>query len=228
MADNNTFGPKPKIVNLGGTIEGFPQVPNINIPTGSKGPTPSATDLYLQAAYAGGKPKGIEAIPSSSIYSGDRYAAVRPGEDLEEMYGQQQSSVDKWKNGAIKFFGTATASLVSGTAGLVYGVGSAIKDGKFSSLYNNEMTRNMDETFIKGLEDTAPNYYTTKEKDADWWSPDNIWTANFFSDKLMKNLGYTVGSLGGGVAWAKLLKVLGTTNALVRAGYGLESVTAAE
>lgn len=228
MADNNTFGPKPKIVNLGGTIEGFPQVPNINIPTGSKGPTPSATDLYLQAAYAGGKPKGIEAIPSSSIYSGDRYAAVRPGEDLEEMYGQQQSSVDKWKNGAIKFFGTAASSLVAGTAGLVYGVGSAIKDGKFSSLYNNDVTRKMDETFIKGLEDAAPNYYTANERDADWWSPDNIWTANFFSDKLMKNLGYTVGALGGGIGWAKLLKTLGTTNALVRAGYGLEAVTAAE
>jgi hypothetical protein len=217
-----------KIVNLGGTIEGFPNTPVVNTDIRqSKGPTPSITDLYTQGLSTV-KPAGIEAIPTSNLYSGDRYAAVRPGEDLEEMYGQQQSSADKWKNGAIKFFGTATASLVSGTAGLVYGVGSAIKDGKFSSLYNNDLTRKMDETFIQGLEDTAPNYYTAKEKDADWWSPDNIWTANFFSDKLMKNLGYTVGAIGGGVAWAKLLKTLGTTNALVRGGYGLEAVTAAE
>jgi len=217
-----------KIVNLGGTIEGFPNTPVVNTDIRqSKGPTPSITDLYTQGLSTV-KPAGIEAIPTSNLYSGDRYAAVRPGEDLEEMYGQQQSSMDKWKNGAIKFFGTATASLVSGTAGLVYGVGSAIKDGKFSNLYNNDLTRKMDETFIQGLEDTAPNYYTAKERDADWWSPDNIWTANFFSDKLMKNLGYTVGAIGGGVAWAKLLKTLGTTNALVRGGYGLEAVTAAE
>ena len=217
-----------KIVNLGGTIEGFPNTPVVNTDIRqSKGPTPSITDLYTQGLGTV-KPAGIEAIPTSNLYSGDRYAAVRPGEDLEEMYGQQQSSMDKWKNGAIKFFGTATASLVSGTAGLVYGVGSAIKDGKFSSLYNNDLTRKMDETFIQGLDNTAPNYYTTKERDADWWSPDNIWTANFFSDKLMKNLGYTVGALAGGVGWAKLLKTLGTTNALVRGGYGLEAVTAAE
>lgn len=217
-----------KIVNLGGTIEGFPNTPVVNTDIRqSKGPTPSITDLYTQGLSTV-KPAGVEAVPTSNIYIGERYAAVRPGEDLEEMYGQQQSSMDKWKNGAIKFFGTATASLVSGTAGLVYGVGSAIKDGKFSSLYNNDLTRKMDETFIQGLEDTAPNYYTTKERDADWWSPDNIWTANFFSDKLMKNLGYTVGALAGGVGWAKLLKTLGTTNALVRGGYGLEAVTAAE
>jgi hypothetical protein len=217
-----------KIVNLGGTIEGFPKTPVVNTDIRqSKGPAPSITDLYTQGLSTA-KPTGVEAIPTSNLYVGERYAAVRPGENLEEAYAQQQSSADKWKNGAIKFFGTATASLVSGTGGLVYGIGDVFKTGKFSSLYNNEMTRNMDKTFIQGLEDVAPNYYTAKEKDADWWSPNNIWTANFFSDKLLKNLGYTVGALGGGVAWAKLLKILGTTNALVRAGYGLEAVTAAE
>lgn len=217
-----------KIVNLGGTIEGFPNTPIVNTDVRQpKGPTPSITDLYTQGLSTV-KPTGVEAIPTSNLYVGERYAAVRPGEDLEEMYGQQQSSLDKWKNGAIKMAGTAAASFVSGTAGLIYGIGDVFKTGKFSSLYNNDMTRKMDETFIQGLEDVAPNYYTNKEKDADWWSPDNIWTANFFSDKLMKNLGYTVGALGGGVAWTKLLRTLGTTNALVRSGYGLEAVTAAE
>ena len=217
-----------KIVNLGGTIEGFPNTPVVNTDVRqSKGPTPSITDLYVQGLSTV-KPTGVEAIPTSNLYIGERYPLVRPGEDLEEMYGQQQSSLDKWKNGAIKMAGTAAASFISGTAGLVYGIGSAIKNGKFSNLYNNDMTRNMDETFIQGLEDIAPNYYTAKERDADWWSPDNILTANFFSDKLMKNLGYTVGALGGGVAWAKLLKTLGTANALVRGGRGLEAVTAAE
>lgn len=217
-----------KIVNLGGTIEGFPNTPVVNTDIRDpKGPRPSITDLYTQGLSTV-KPTGIESIPTSNLYVGERYPLVRPGEDLEEAYGQQQSWVDKWKNGAIKMAGTAAASFVSGTAGLVYGIGSAIKDGKFSSLYNNDMTRNMDKTFIQGLEDKYPNFYTAKERDADWWSPDNIWTANFFSDKLMKNLGYTVGALGGGVAWAKLLKTLSATNSLVRAGYGLEAVTAAE
>ncbi len=217
-----------KIVNLGGTIEGFPNTPIVNTDIRqSKGPTPSITDLYTQGLSTV-KPTGVEAIPTSNLYVGERYAAVRPGEDLEEAYAQQQSSLDKWKNGAIKMAGTAAASFVSGTGGLVYGIGDVFKTGKFSSLYNNDMTRNMDKTFIQGLEDVAPNFYTAKEKDADWWSPDNIWTANFFSDKLMKNLGYTVGALGGGMAWTKLLRTLGTTNALVRSGYGLEAVTAAE
>ena len=33
-----------------------------------------------------------------------------------------------------------------------------------------------------------PNYYADKEKNAAWYSTDNLFTANFLFDKLIKNL----------------------------------------
>ena len=56
-----------KIVNLGGTIEGFPNTPVVNTDIRqSKGPTPSITDLYTQGLSTV-KPAGIEAIPTSNL-----------------------------------------------------------------------------------------------------------------------------------------------------------------
>ena len=52
-----------------------------------------------------------------------------------------------------------------------------------------------------------PNYYTDKQKNASWYSPDNWFSANWLFDKLVKNSGYAVGAmLGGNIANAGLLR----------------------
>jgi hypothetical protein len=218
-----------KIVNLGGTING-PRTPIVpDVPSGMgnvAGADASFDDLFTQGLGAS-KFKGKENIPVSSFYTGNRYPESRPFTDVEEMAAQQQSTVDKWRNSVGKMAGVAATSFVSGTAGLVYGIGAAWKDQKFSSLYNNDVTRAMDDS-MKYLEDYAPNYYTKNETDAEWYSPDNLLTANFWGDKVFKNLGYALGALGGGVAWGSALKAIGLTNKLVQAGAGMEAATAAE
>ncbi len=217
--------PEEKVVNLGGTIEGFPVQQTGSFNGGNGVPASlSVSDIYNSI---GKKPVGRPSISVNSFYTGDRYESALPGTDTEEMAAQQQSSGAKWVNAIGKMAGTATGSFVSGTAGLVYGIGKAAYDGKFSSLYNNEVTQSMDE-MSKYLEDALPNYYTAKEKNADWWSPDNLFTANFWADKVLKNIGYSAGALAGGVAWSSLFKAIGLTNQLVKSGKALELVTETE
>jgi len=220
--------PEEKVVNLGGTIQGFPKTPIVpDVPTGDPLAGKMSVNDMTRSMLSGIKTKGVADIPMSSIYSGSRYTETRPGTDYEEMAGQQQSAWDKWRNASGKMLGIAATSFVSGTAGLVYGIGSAIKNQRLASLIDNDVTRAMDNVSTS-LEDVAPNYYTHAEQDAEWYSPKNILTANFWSDKVLKNLGFSLGAMGGGIAWGSLLKGIGLTNALVKAGQGLEAATAVE
>ena len=225
--------PEDRIVNLGGSIEGFPETqvsPNIPSPLPTTGGQPGATksfdDLFSEG-LATVKFKGKENIPLSSVYTGSRFPESRPGSDPEEMAARQQEWTDKWGNSIAKFAGTTATTFVSGTAGLLWGIGSAATDWKFSSLIKNDVTDSMDQA-MKEFEDYAPNYYTQNEKDAEFLSSDNLLTANFWGDKVFRNLGYSLGSLGGGLVWSKLFKSIGLINSLVKTGKGLETATAVE
>jgi hypothetical protein len=212
-----------KIVNLGGTIEGFPKMGNIP----SDVPKEMSIDDMFMKGLSSVKSKNVEDIPLSSFYIGDRYPETRPGTDYEEMAAQQQSAWSKWKNSIAKTAGVAATSFVSGTAGLLNGIGSAIVNWDFSKLYDNSTTRLMNRS-MEEFEDYAPNYYSKNEQDADWWTPTNLLTANFWGDKVLKNLGYSLGAIGGGVAWSKAFKLMGLTNTMVKAGAGMEAATAVE
>ena len=216
-----------KPVNLGGTIQGFP----VYTPQSGGGvgvPKQSGTPTF-EELVANFRPsdKGAGNIPASSFYSGNRYTKSLPYTDTEEMAGQQQSSWDKWGNGLSKMVGTAATTFLNGTLGTIYGIGAMARDGRFASFYDNEVNRSLDD-FNKRMEDALPNYYTHAEQDASWYSPKNIMTANFWSDKVVKNLGFSIGAMAGGVAWGAVLKGIGLTGRLIQAGKGLETVEAVE
>jgi len=225
MPDNRQRPSNPHSVTLG-----LPKTPTIEMPAttdvGAGNKNMSVNEMFLMNASKV-SPKGISDIPASAIYQGNRYDETRVGTDYEEMAAQQQSALSKIGNDVVKFAGVAGTSFVSGTAGLVYGVGSAIKNQKLAPLIDNDVTRSMDNV-MTNLEDQLPNYYTHAEQDAKWYSPDNILTVNFWTDKVLKNLGYSVGALAGGVAWGSVLRGIGLTNRLVQAGKGLGAATAIE
>jgi hypothetical protein len=211
-----------KIVNLGGVNRPIPspgilQNPGNQVPGNSLSPR----DMFL-GIMKENQSTSIPNIPVSSFYTGSRYEQTRPFTDFEEMAAQQQSGFEQFRNGIGKMVGLGATSFVSGTAGLLYGIGSAASTLKFSNLYNNPVTQMMDQA-QSGLEDYLPNYYKKSEQDAEWWSPDNWYTANFWGDKVFKNIGYGVGSIAGGAAWSKVFKLIGQANGLVRAGKGLEA-----
>lgn len=211
-----------KIVNLGGVNRPIPspgilQNPGNQVPGNSLSPR----DMFL-GIMKQNQSTSIPNIPVSSFYTGSRYEQTRPFTDFEEMAGQQQSGFEQFRNGIGKMVGLGATSFISGTAGLLYGIGSAASTLKFSNLYNNPVTQLMDQAQA-GMEDYLPNYYTKAEQDADWWSPNNWYTANFWGDKVFKNIGYGIGSIAGGVGWSKVFKLIGQANNLVRAGKGLEA-----
>lgn len=211
-----------EIVNAGGVSTPIPP-PRVLANPGNQipGNSPSPRDMFL-GIMKQNQSTSVAPIPASSFYTGKRFEQTRPFTDYEEMYAQQQSGFEQFRNGLTKMVGLAGTSFVSGTAGLLYGIGSAASTLKFSNLYNNPVTQLMDQAQA-GMEDYLPNYYTKSEQDAEWWSPDNWYTANFWGDKVFKNIGYGIGSIYGGAAWAKVFKLIGQTNSLVRAGKGLEA-----
>ena len=228
-------------LNLGGVIEGSPAQTKVyqgpDIPVGNSqvaGTNMSFQDMFREMTYnadadmSGGR-KRAEAVPLSSIYTGSRYASSRPYEEpmLEEMYAKNQSGVSQLINGSLKMAGTFSAALAGGTAGILYGMKDFYKTGKFSSLFDNEANRMADD-FTKKLEDVLPNYMSQNEKDADWWSPDYLLTPNFVADGLLKNLGYSYGTIVGGKMWVKALNSVGIIDKLVKVGKGLEAAVAVE
>lgn len=219
------------LINRKAVAVGLPKTPIVPFFPSSPGGGGEAQGMsvndYFSAKLNAVKPKGIEDIPLSSFYIGDRYPETRPGTDYEEMAGQQQSSLDKLANGTIKMLGSATTSFASGTVGLVYGLLASPFEQRLATIIDNDVTRMMD-NMSKKLEDVLPNYYTKAETNAEWYSPDNILTANFWSDKIIKNLGFSLGALAGGVAWSSIFKSIGLTNSLVKAGAGMEAATAVE
>ncbi len=164
--------------------------------------------------------------PSEVDRSG-RYDRWLLGVDNENLQGELQSNWDKAANALLKGTSLAVTTFVQSTIGLLNGVGSAIADGRLASFYDNPMNRALDE-FNKNLENSMPNYYTNKEKNAEWYSPDNWFSANFVFDKLIKNLGFTAGAALSGMGYASLLGRISTLSKAMSVGKTAEALAATE
>lgn len=127
-------------------------------------------------------------------------------ENTNEIRAQRQGTLDKIGNDIVKFAGTTLSSL-SGIVSVPVGLGSAVMSGRFADIYDNAIT-NQTDNLNKSLEENFPNYYTKKEQEASLISPSYWFTTNFLFDKIGKNLGYTVGAIGEGMATAKTLSKL--------------------
>lgn len=182
----------------------------------------SVLDKYKPKAPTGGlNPFSGGITPAMEVPTGQggtRFPYYSPFvPDNEDLLGSYQSWYSKAGNGILKGAGLALSTFLNGTAGLIVGVGQAAADGKMSSLYDNDFTRSLDKV-NEFMESRFPNYYSAKERDAAWYSPDNLFTANFLFDKLIKNLGFTVGALGAGLTYSAALRSLGLFSKVASAG----------
>lgn len=145
--------------------------------------------------------------------------------NLKERRGQSQTAGDKFVNGLIQASGKALSSLEKGTAGTIYGVGAVLssinsdKGVQFSKLYDNIITRGMDEMEAK-ISGSTPLYSTQEYESLPWYK--KLTKANLWYGDVLSGVGYTAGSLatgyGANAAFRNLAKGLGvtgkTTNAL--------------
>ena len=157
-----------------------------------------------------------------------RYDFFMPGDfDNEDAVAQNQSFGSKMVNGVGKGLLLTGTTFLQSTVGLVNGAAKAIADGKFSSFYDNEFNRALDE-INKKAEDALPNYYTAAERDASWYSPKYWATGNFMWDGVVKNLGFAAGAALSGGAYTKALSSLPYASRLFSVGKSAETLAATE
>ena len=134
-------------------------------------------------------------------------------QNLGDIRAENQPWYAKVSAGLAKGVILAGTTFLDGTLGLLFGAGTAIKEGRWSGLWDNNFSKAM-QAVNEGFEDVLPNYYTRAEQEQPWY--ENIFTANFLGDKFIKNLGFTVGAFySGGVTAAglkatKLPQLIGT------------------
>ena len=128
----------------------------------------------------------------SDVYN-PRYRSILPGEDSEEAFAKAQPWFKQWGNAIAKMSATAAGTFVNGIM--------AIPDGISGNPYNTTMGNSID-TWLKNLEDTFPNYYTKWQQDHPFMSalPFSGGFSNFWGDKFLKNIGFTIGAIGSAVA----------------------------
>lgn len=216
----------PKVVNPGVTY------PDLVKRIDTSYTTPSANEgvpyadifnsLLQKGAPVAGNERVFPVVPSAEVDLSGRYPRFYPGMDNEEIYAQSQGGWEKAKNGVIKMAGTALATFIDNTAGLVYGIDQSTKEGKIKPLYDNDITNSLNE-WTSHLEDKYAHYKTLRERNGHWWEPANLFTGNFLWDNIVKNLGFSIGAYASGFAWAGALKAIGLTGKIMSTGAKMAS-----
>ena len=133
--------------------------------------------------------------------------------DIQDMRAENQPWYAKIGAGIGKAVVYAGTTFANGTAGLLYGLGKWAAGGNFSDVWNNEVTVAMDD-IMKASELSMPNYRTQYEQEHPM-ALENIFSANFLGDSIIKNIGFLVGAYYSGGIFSKgaglLLRAVGAS-----------------
>lgn len=167
---------------------------------------------YIQPSdviYEGGEQSSIyiqshgKDTYGSSIFD-NPYINEEEFHNLGDIRANNQPWYAKVGAGLAKGAVLAGTTFLDGTVGLIFGAGTAIGEGRWSGLWDNDFSKAM-QSANEWFEQALPNYYTRAEQEQPWY--ENIFTANFLGDKFIKNLGFTVGAFYSGGVTAAGLKV---------------------
>lgn len=169
------------------------------------GANTAPTSLYDARAHAEQmvtSPLGSSDTPWGESVFDEATATGAQFQELGDIRAENQPWYSQIGNGLAKGAILAGTTFLDGTVGLVLGAGTAIKDWRWSGLWDNDFSKAM-QSVNEWSEQALPNYYTEAEQEQPWY--ENIFTANFLGDKFIKNLGFTVGAFySGGVTAAGL------------------------
>ena len=128
-----------------------------------------------------------------------KFPTYKQGRDNYEYAGQNQTTTDKWVNGAEKAILKTGNAVLGGTVGIVYGLGAALNEGSFSALYDNDFSNKLADWDEK-LNYQLPNYYTKQENNSGIFG--QMGYANFWADKFLGGLSFTAGAIVSEAIWA--------------------------
>jgi len=159
--------------------------------------------------------KLLPTVTASELYENRRYDNYSADTlDIEDQNANAQSNWEKATNGILKGANLA-ATTVAGGFGMLYGAATSPFTGRFADIWDNPIMRKLDAYNTEVDQNFLPNYYSNKEKNAEWYSTDNWMTTNFLFDKLVKNSGFAVGAMVSGNIANAALK---TSGAVIGAG----------
>ena len=159
-------------------------------------------DPYRQAEQEISSPLSGTTTPWGESMFDEPTATEAQFQELGDIKANNQPWYAQIGAGLAKGAILAGTTFLDGTVGLVLGAGTAIGEGRWSGLWDNDFSKAM-QSVNEWSEQALPNYYTRAEQEQPWY--ENIFTANFLGDKFIKNLGFTVGAFySGGVTVAGL------------------------
>lgn len=144
-------------------------------------------------------------------------------ENIEDTRAREQSTLDRWANSGVKMLGTFGTTFIDGTLGTLVGIGTGIANvidddentTFISGMWDNAVT-NLTQQASNYLEDNFKNYRTSWEQNAAWY--ERLGTANFWSEGVLKNMGFMMGTAASMVAFGGLGKVTGLARQLDKLG----------
>lgn len=173
----------------------------------------SQSDPYRDMQQMVQSPLATTSTPWGESMFDNKTANQADFENLGDVRANNQPWYAQIGAGLAKGAILAGTTFLDGTVGLIFGARTAIDEGRWSGLWDNDFSKAM-QAVNEWAEQVLPNYYTKAEQEQPWY--ENIFTANFLGDKFIKNLGFTVGAFySGGVTAAglkatKLPQLIGT------------------
>ena len=125
---------------------------------------------------------------------------ITTGGNQEEFQAKKQTASDQTTNGLLKAGATALTGVIGGTVGAVYGLMDSVRTGNFSSVYDNDFNKVLD-NWNEKLRYELPNYYTEAEKKMSLGDKLISGGSNFWANDFAGGLGFTVGAIGSELIW---------------------------
>lgn len=155
-----------------------------------------AFDYFVNKAKVDNAPLYEYGIEEEKRYS-NPYLQFNPnplgGVDTEDIYGEFQGGGEQLWNSLVKTGATALTSFASSFSTFGDSI-DAIRGGK---PFDEDSVLGKTQGWLRELENEYPNYYTEWEREHPYLSalPFSGGFTNFWGDKVLKNVGFTVGSL---------------------------------
>lgn len=155
-----------------------------------------AFDYFVNKAKTDNAPLYEYGIEEEKRYS-NPYLQFNPnplgGVDTEDIYGKFQGGGEQLWNALVKTGATAATSFVSSFSTF----GDSIDSIRGGKPFDEDSVLGKTQGWLQELENKYPNYYTEWEREHPYLSalPFSGGSTNFWGDKVLKNVGFTVGSL---------------------------------
>ena len=168
------------------------------------------TSAYDPSWYAGDKlDSGVKGGWGSSMFDPENITEDELAH-LSDIRANNQPGYLQLGAGVLKgtlLAGTTIIDNIVGLgAGLANGISNVVDDDEETSFMQgfveNPISRALTDFNNMVNEDVLPNYHTNEELSNKWYQ--NLGTANFWGDKVIKNLGFTAGAMYGGIPYAKM------------------------